>query len=414
MKPEILLIEPMMPEVEARLDASYHVHRLFQATDPANLVAAAGPRIRAIVTGGGSGAPAALVDTLPALEIIAINGIGTDAVDLQQARARGIRVTTTPDVLTDDVADMAFALMLAVARRICTGDRLVREGRWLAENIPLGRKVSGKRLGILGLGRVGRAVARRAEGFGMTIAYTDLRAVEGIRYRNHPILEDLARESDVLVIAAAGGPGSREIVGTAVLDALGPDGVLVNVARGSVVDEPALVAALTDGRLGGAGLDVFAHEPEVPPALLGMQNVVLAPHQASATVETRRAMADLVLGNLEAHFAGREPLTAIDQLSVLQIPDTLRSAQSARCCSFSNARDRLGASQASSAALKCWCIRTLSAQPGHVPGGGIGAVDRWPAGATVKSLRQAGHLSTAAATAVTWVELGRDLHRTPQ
>ena len=220
-------------------------------------------------------------------------------------------MTTTPDVLTDDVADMAFALMLAVARRICTGDRLVREGRWLAENIPLGRKVSGKRLGILGLGRVGRAVARRAEGFGMTIGYTDLRAVEGIRYRNHPILEDLARESDVLVIAAAGGPGSRGIVGTKVLDALGPDGVLVNVARGSVVDEPALVAALTDGRLGGAGLDVFAHEPEVPPALLGMQNVVLAPHQASATVETRRAMAHLVLGNLEAHFAGREPLTAI-------------------------------------------------------------------------------------------------------
>ncbi len=311
MKPEILLIEPMMPEVEARLDASYHVHRLFQATDSANLVAAAGPRIRAIVTGGGSGAPTALVDTLPALEIIAINGIGTDAVDLQQARARGIRVTTTPDVLTDDVADMAFALMLAVARRICTGDRLVREGRWPAGNIPLGRKVSGKRLGILGLGRVGRAVARRAEGFGMTIAYTDLHAVEGIRYHHHSILEDLARESDVLVIAAAGGPGSRGIVGTAVLDALGPDGVLVNVARGSVVDEPALVAALTDGRLGGAGLDVFAHEPEVPPTLLGMQNVVLAPHQASATVETRRAMADLVLGNLEAHFAGREPLTAI-------------------------------------------------------------------------------------------------------
>ncbi len=311
MKPDILLIEPMMPETEARLDAAYQVHRLFREADPAALLARVGPSIRAIVTGGGAGASNQIVDALPALEIIAINGIGTDAVDLEWARARGVRVTTTPEVLTDDVADMAIGLMLAVARRLCVGDRFVREGRWPGGSMPLGRKVSGKRLGVVGLGRVGRAIARRAEGFGMTIAYTDLRSMDGIEYRYHPTLEALARESDFLVVAASGGPGSRGIVNAAVLDALGPQGVLVNVARGSVVDEPALVAALSAGRLGGAGLDVFAHEPNVPAALWHMENVVLEPHQASATIETRRAMADLVLRNLEAQFAGQEPPTAV-------------------------------------------------------------------------------------------------------
>jgi hydroxypyruvate reductase len=311
MKPEILLLEPMMPEVEAQLDAAYQVHRLFRKANPPALVAEIAPCIRAIVTGGGHGASNDLVDALPALEIIAINGIGTDAVDLERARSRGVRVTTTPDVLTDDVADMAIALMLAVARRICSGDRFVREGRWPGGHVPLGRKVSGKRLGILGLGRVGLAIARRAEGFGMTIAYTDLRPVDGVAYHYHPTPEALARVSDFLVVAASGGPGSRGIVNAAVFDVLGPEGVLVNVARGSVVDEPALVAALSTGRLGGAGLDVFAHEPEVPPELRQMENVVIEPHQASATVETRRAMAQLVLRNLEAQFAGREPPTAV-------------------------------------------------------------------------------------------------------
>ncbi|HEY6433812.1 MAG TPA: NAD(P)-dependent oxidoreductase, partial [Acetobacteraceae bacterium] len=221
MNPEILLIEPMMPEVEARLDAAYQVHRLFQQADPAALVAQVGSRIRAIVTGGRSGAGNELVDALPALEIIAINGIGTDAVDLDRARTRGVRVTTTPDVLTDDVADMAIALMLAVARRICRGDQFVRERRWPEGTMPLGTKVSGKRLGIVGLGRVGRAIARRAEGFGMAIAYTNLQAVEDVTYRHHPRLADLARESDFLAVAASGGPGSRGIVDAVVLDALG-------------------------------------------------------------------------------------------------------------------------------------------------------------------------------------------------
>jgi lactate dehydrogenase-like 2-hydroxyacid dehydrogenase len=311
MKPEILLIEPMMPAVEAQLDAAYQVHRLFEAPDKAALLARVGPRIRAIVTGGGSGASNDLVDALPTLEIIAINGIGTDAVDLEHARARGVRVTTTPDVLTDDVADTAIGLLLAVVRRICVNDRFVRDGKWPKGGARLGRTASGGRLGILGLGRVGRAISRRAEGFGMTIAYSDLHEVAGVAYPFHAGLADLAAASDFLVVSAAGGAGSRGIVDARVLDALGPEGVLVNVARGSVVDEPALVAALEKGRLGGAGLDVFAHEPTVPPALWTMDNVVLSPHQASATVQTRRAMANLVLRNVEEKLAGREPLTAV-------------------------------------------------------------------------------------------------------
>jgi hydroxypyruvate reductase len=311
MKPDLLLIEPMSPEAEAKLDAAYQVHRLFATSDPTALVRRIGSRIRAIVTGGGAGADNALVDALPALEIIAINGIGTDAVDLAHARARSVRVTTTPDVLTDDVADMAWALLLATARHLCAADRFVRAGCWPHGHPPLATKVSGKRLGILGLGRVGQAIARRAEGFGMSIGYTDLHSLEGVAHRWHATLEDLAQASDFLVIAASGGQGTRGIVNRTVLDALGSAGILINVARGSVVDEPALVTALAEGRLGGAGLDVYAHEPNVPQALWSMDNVVLQPHRASATVETRRAMADLVLANLAAHFAGQEPLTPV-------------------------------------------------------------------------------------------------------
>jgi len=312
MKPEILLIEPMMESIEARLDASYRLHRLFQAQDRAAFISGIASNIRGIVTGGGSGASNALVDALPALEIIAINGIGTDAVDLEHARRRRIRVTTTPDVLTDDVADLAIALLLATARRLCVGDRYIREGRWeKRENLPLAHRVSGKKLGILGMGRVGRAIANRAAPFGMQIAYHDLRAFSDVAHRYERDLETLARWCDFFVVAAAGGAQSRGLVGARVIDALGPDGVLVNVARGSVVDEPALASALAEGRLGGAGLDVFADEPNVPKALWGLDNVVLQPHRASATVETRIAMGELVLENLASHFAGREPRTAV-------------------------------------------------------------------------------------------------------
>jgi len=310
MKPDLLLIEPMMPEVEAQLDAAYQVHRLFEAKDPAALLATIGRSVRAIATGGQHGASNDVLDALLALEIIAINGIGTDAVDLDRARSRGIRVTTTPDVLTDDVADLAIGLILAVSRRICVADRFVRTGNWPRGRLPLSAKVSGKRLGIFGLGHVGRAIARRAEGFGMPIAYSERHPTD-VAYRFVPDLVSLADESDFLVVAASGGAATHNLVNRPVFDALGPTGILINIARGTVVDEPALIAALVEGRLGGAGLDGFAHEPEVPPALWGMENVVLQPHQASATVETRRSMADLVLANLAAHFAGRELVTPV-------------------------------------------------------------------------------------------------------
>jgi hydroxypyruvate reductase len=311
MKPEILIVESMMPETEAQLDDAYQVHRLYNAPDRAALLKEVGPTVRGIATGGRLGASGDIIDALPKLEIIAINGVGTDAVDLDRARARGIRVTTTPDVLTEDVADLALGLMIAVSRRICAGDRFVRAGHWPTGHMPLAASVHGKRLGIFGLGHIGRAVARRAEAFGMPIAYTERHQVADCTYRFVPELVALAEDSDFLVLAASATAETRNIVNRAVMDALGPSGILINVSRGSVLDEDALIAALSEKRLGGAGLDVFAHEPNAPEALWSMDNVVLMPHQASATIETRRAMADLVLGNLAAHFAGREPLTPV-------------------------------------------------------------------------------------------------------
>jgi lactate dehydrogenase-like 2-hydroxyacid dehydrogenase len=312
MKPEILLLEAMMPELESKLDAAYTVHRPDAAPDKAAFIAAVAPAVRGIVTGGGIGVSNAVADALPKLEIIAINGVGTDAVDLNRARAHGVRVTNTPDVLTDDVADLGMALMLAASRQIPAGDRFVRDGKWAArESLPLAHKVTGKKLGILGMGRIGRAIGRRAEGFGMQIAYTDIRDFDDLPYRYVATLADLARDSDILIVAASGGAQSRGIVNREVLEALGKDGILVNVARGSVVDEPALVAALQAGTLGGAGLDVFADEPNVPRELVALGHVVLQPHRASATVETRIAMGELVLANLAAHFAGEALLTPV-------------------------------------------------------------------------------------------------------
>ena len=311
MKPEIILVESMMPAIEAALDAAYTVHRLASAPDRDRMVAEVGPRVRAVVTGGGTGVSNAVVDACPELGIIAINGVGTDAVDLEHARARGVRVTNTPGVLTDDVADLAMGLLLAASRRMMVGDRFVRAGQWPTGKLPLARKATGKRLGILGLGRIGEAIAVRAAGFGMSIAYTNRKPRADVPYRFVASLEDLARDSDILVVAASAGPDSKNLVGRAVLDALGPEGILVNVARGSVVDEPELVAALVEGRLGGAGLDVFANEPQVPEALFALDNVVLQPHQASATLETRKEMGELVLANLTAFFAGQPLRTPV-------------------------------------------------------------------------------------------------------
>lgn len=309
MRPELLLLEPMIPEIEQRLEQIFRVHRMSnEAFDPTLT-----GQVRAVVTGGARGIRSAVFEALPALEIIAIHGIGTDAVDLERARERGVRVTTTPDVLTEDVADFAFGLMLSVSRALCVGDRYVREGKWgkRLPAPPLARRVQGKRLGIVGLGRIGRAVARRGLGFAMPIAYTGRRRHEDVPYRYEPSLTRLAAESDFLVLTTTGGPSTQGLIDRSVLAALGPKGILINVSRGSVVDEEALVAALREGELGGAGLDVFRTEPQVPPELFELSNVVLAPHVASATVEARLAMGKLVLANLEAHFAGRPLPSAV-------------------------------------------------------------------------------------------------------
>ncbi len=310
-KPAIVLNQKMMSSLEVALDRDYEVYRIAGRADIAAVPAAVRSRIRAIVTGGSTGAAPELIEALPALEIITVNGVGTDAVDLPHAKAHGVRVTNTPGVLTDDVADMALGLILATLRRLCVGDRLVRAGRWGKDAIPLATKFTGKRLGIVGLGRIGRAIAKRASGFDVQIAYTDQQAFDDVPYRFEPSLVVLARDSDILVVAAAGGAASQNLVNQEIFEALGPAGILVNVARGSVVDEPALVEALVAGRLGGAGLDVFEDEPHVPQALFGLEQVVLQPHQASATRETREAMGRLVLDNLMAQFAGRPLPTAV-------------------------------------------------------------------------------------------------------
>lgn len=271
-----------------------------------------GPGIRAAISGG-NGIDAATMDAAPDLKMVSLVVVGYDRVDLAHARAKGIAVTNTPDVLNDDVADLAIGLMLAVARRLPAQDRYVRQGRWAREGQPpLTRRASGRRIGILGLGRIGQAIAQCAGPFASEIGYFSRRPrSEGAGYRYFADAVALAEWADTLIVAVSGGPPTAGLVGKAAIEALGPDGILVNIARGSVIDEPEMVAALQDGRLGAAGLDVFADEPNVPEGLLGLENVVLIPHQGSATSETRKAMGDLALANLAAFFAGEPLITPV-------------------------------------------------------------------------------------------------------
>lgn len=265
-----------------------------------------------LVTSYGTGADAAMIDRFPQLGLIAVFGVGYDPVDVAHAHDRGIAVTNTPDVLTDDVADLAIALVLATLRRVAANDRYVRDGRWgVAPMPPLARSATGRRYGILGLGRIGTAIARRLEAFSPHIAYHNRRPVADSPYRYIDSAVDLARQVEVLVVATPGGGDTEALVGHDVLAALGTEGVVVNIARGSVVDQQALVSALVDGRIAGAGLDVFADEPNVPHELFALEQVVLQPHQASATEESRHAMAELVLANVVAFAEGRALPTAV-------------------------------------------------------------------------------------------------------
>lgn len=301
--PKLLLLSPVRPSLLADLEATYDINVFFKEPDQAAWLAAHAGEVTGVVTAGHHGIPPALMAALPNLKIIAINGVGYDRVDLEAARARGIRVTNTPDVLTDDVADLAVGLTLALLRRLPQADAHVKAGLWPKSDMPLTRKVSGKRFGIMGMGRIGLAVAKRLAAFDGTIGYTANSDKPG-GYTRYPDVVALAAASDVLVVCAAASAATRRIVGRAVFDALGKQGFLINIARGSIVDEPELVLALQEGRLGGAGLDVFEDEPNVPEALRAMSNVVLTPHIASATDETRTAMGQLMMDNLAAFFAG--------------------------------------------------------------------------------------------------------------
>lgn len=300
---DVLAVSKLPPLYLQPLQATYTILDRLHETDPAALAAAA-PRVRAIAASGESKVSAELIAQLPALELISVMGVGYDGIDVAAAKARGVMVTHTPAVLNDDVADLAIALMLSVARRIPHADRYVRSGQWPGGPMPLARKMSGARLGIVGMGRIGQAIAKRGEAFGMSVAYTARSRKPELPHTFHPDAKALAAHSDFLVLITPGGAATRRMIDAQVLAALGPNGYLINVARGSVVDEAALIEALQQGTIAGAGLDVFENEPNVPEALRALDNVVLTPHIGSATGQTRKAMADLALANLAAHFAG--------------------------------------------------------------------------------------------------------------
>lgn len=307
---DLLLVASQGNYLDGALSERFTVHRFDTLKDPVAFYRDIAPKVRAVVTGG-KGFASEVMARLPALEIVAANAVGYDALDLDQARRRGIRITNTPDVLTEDVADLAVGLLLAVSRRIAAADRFVREGRWHNGAFPLTVPASGRHYGLVGLGRIGRAVARRLEGFGGRISYSGPHQKADVPYGYFRTPAELARACDVLILCAPATVSTRHLVDAAVLDALGPSGLLINIARGALVDEHALIDALIEGRIAGAGLDVFEHEPRVPQALLSRSNVVVTPHIGSATVATRHAMADLVLGNLEAWQAGKPLLTPV-------------------------------------------------------------------------------------------------------
>ena len=312
-KPEILLVRPIMPLIEEGLTKHFTLHKLAEVGDEAAFFREVGPRIRGVAAGGAGKAARALIEKLPALEIIANFGVGYDGIDVKAAAERGIIVTNTPDVLTGEVADLALGLLLATVRQIPQVDRYLRAGKWLEKPYPLTTTLRERKIGILGLGRIGKAIARRCEAFDLEIAYHGRRRQDDVPYRYYDNLVDMARDVDVLMVVAPGGDATYHIVNEEVLNALGPNGILINVGRGTVVDEKALIAALRDGRILSAGLDVFENEPHVPAELIAMDHVVLLPHVGSASVYTRNAMGQLVVDNLVSWFEGKGPKTPVPE-----------------------------------------------------------------------------------------------------
>ncbi|MTH98879.1 2-hydroxyacid dehydrogenase [Roseibium sp. RKSG952] len=312
-KPDILQVGAYPDWDQLPLETAFTMHRYYEAPDKPSFLASVGPDIRAIATRGDLGASRDMIDACPQLELISVYGVGFDAVDLETCRSRGIRVTNTPDVLTRDVADFGVAMMLAKARGILDGDAWVRSGNWASKGkAPLARSVSAKRAGVLGLGRIGHAVAKRLAAFDMEIGYTDIGPKDyAPDWTFYPDPVALAEASDYLFVTLAASAETRHIVGKDVIEAAGPDGMIINISRAANIDEDALITALQSGRLGFAALDVFEGEPDLDPRFLDLPNVLLEPHQASGTVETRKAMGKLVRDNLTAHFSGAPLLTPV-------------------------------------------------------------------------------------------------------
>lgn len=307
---KIVLINQMQPSVMDALDEHFSIQRYWEADDKAGFLAQ-NSTTRFLATNGHDVCPAKIMDALPQLEIISCYGVGTDAIDLHAAKTRGIRVTNTPDVLSDAVAELALGMMLALCRRIVDADRFVRDGKWLTDGYSLTGELAGATVGILGLGRIGKEIARRAQAFKMQVVYhgrTQQRFEPFPYYEN---LEEMARNVDWLVTVVPGGASTTKLVNRAVLKALGPKGAVVNLGRGSLIDEAAMIEMLKSGELGGAALDVFEQEPKMSNALWAMPNVVLSPHQGSATEKTRWSMGDLVVRNLLAHQNGMPVFTPV-------------------------------------------------------------------------------------------------------
>jgi lactate dehydrogenase-like 2-hydroxyacid dehydrogenase len=315
-KLDVLMVGPVMPLIEQGIGRAFTLHKLWEAPDRAALIAKLVPRLRAMAAGGGKHEPMGVdfLGRFPKLEIISSFGVGYDHVDAKWAAAHGIVVTNTPDVLTEEVADTALGLLLCTVRELPQAERYLRAGKWLERDYQLTRATLRDRtVGMVGLGRIGKAIARRLDAFRVPVVYHSRHAQPEVPYRHYPDLVEMARDVDVLMIVTPGGPATKNLIGANVLEALGPDGILINMARGSVVDEPALIAALAAGRILSAGLDVFANEPRVPAELMARENVVLFPHVGSASVYTRDAMGQLVVDNLLSWAAGKGPLTPVPE-----------------------------------------------------------------------------------------------------
>jgi|SRR5690625_984586 len=311
MKPVILVLGGVSPALKERLSESFEAVFYNDLEQPAAYLEQEGGRFSGLFTNAGVAAPDEIVDQLPNLQVISSIGVGFEKFNQDKLQPRKIRLSCTPDVLTDCVADLAMALVLDCGRRLSAGDRYVRAGHWGQQPFALGRQVSHKTLGILGMGRIGLAIAKRAEAFNMTVVYHNRQQRTDCAYEYKDSVASLAQAADYLVVAVTGGPATENLVDAKALEALGPDGYLINISRGTVVDEPALVTALQRGTIAGAGLDVYVHEPQVPDALKSLENVVLLPHIGSATQETRQAMANLAFDNLQHFYAQGEVLTPV-------------------------------------------------------------------------------------------------------